>query len=178
MNTIEAITTRRSVRQFLDQPVENDKIEAVVSAALYSPSWKNTQTVRYIAVTDPGAKEAIAAEMLPSFNADNVRSAPVLIAMVTQTGHSGYERDGTFTTMKKDRWQYFDAGIACQTFCLAAHELGLATVIMGIYDEEKLPAFLGLKDDQVLTAIIALGYAAETPICPKRKGIGDMLRYI
>lgn len=178
MNTIEAITTRRSVRQFSDKPVEKAQIEAVISAAIYSPSWKNTQTVRYIAVTDPTAKETIAAEMMPSFNAANVRSAPVLIAMVTQTGRCGYERDGSFTTKKEDRWQYFDAGIACQTFCLAAHELGLATVIMGIYDEEKLPAFLGLKDNQVLTAVIALGYAADMPVCPKRKSIEDILRYI
>ena len=178
MNTIEAITTRRSVRQFLDKPVENEKIEEIIAASAFSPSWKNTQTVRYIAVVDAAAKEIIATKMLPSFNAANARSAPVLIAMVTQTGRCGYERDGSFTTKKEDRWQYVDAGIACQTFCLAAHELGLSTVIMGIYDEEKLPGFLGLKDDQILTAIIALGYAANEPICPKRKSVEELLRYI
>ena len=56
MNTLEAITTRRSVRRFLEKPVENEQIEAVVSAASFAPSWKNTQTARYIAVTDPAAK--------------------------------------------------------------------------------------------------------------------------
>ena len=178
MNTIDAITTRRSIRQFTDQPVDNTQIEAIVAAAAYAPSWKNSQTARYIAITDPAAKETVAAEMLPSFNAAIVRSAPVLIAMVTQSGRSGYERDGSFTTKKEDRWQYFDAGIACQTFCLAAHELGLSTVIMGIYDEDKLPAYLGLQDDQVLTALIALGHAANDPICPKRKGVEDLLRYV
>ena len=178
MNTIEAITTRRSVRQFLDKQVDNAKIDEIVTAASFSPSWKNTQTVRYIAITDPAAKETITTEMLPSFNAANAHSAPVLVAMVTQTGRCGYERDGSFTTKKEDRWQYFDAGIACQTFCLAAHALGLSTVIMGIYDEEKLPEFLGLKDNQVLTAIIALGYAANEPICPKRKSVKELLCYI
>ena len=178
MNTLEAITTRRSVRRFLEKPVENEQIEAIVNAASFAPSWKNTQTARYIAITDPAAKETIAAEMLPSFNAATVRSAPVLIAMTTKTGRCGYERDGSYTTKKEDRWQYFDAGIACQTFCLAAHEMGLATVIMGIYDEEKLPAFLGVAEDQVLTAIIALGYASETPTCPRRKGVQDLLRFI
>lgn len=178
MNTLEAIATRRSVRRFLDKPVSGEQIEAVVSAASFAPSWKNTQTVRYVAVTDPAAKETIAAEMMPAFNAPAVRSAPVLVAMVTQTGRCGYERDGSYTTKKEDRWQYFDAGIACQTFCLAAHELGLATVIMGIYDEDRLPAFLGLKPDQVLTAIIAMGYAADAPACPKRKGVQELVRYI
>ena len=178
MNTLEAITTRRSIRRFTEQPVEREQIEAIVSAASFAPSWKNTQTARYIAVADPAAKEKIAAEMLPSFNAAIVRSAPVLMAMVTQAGLCGFNRDGSFTTKKEDRWQYFDAGIACQTFCLAAHEMGLATVIMGIYDEEKLPPFLGLAEDQVLTALIALGHAADAPACPKRKDISDLLRIL
>ena len=178
MNTIEAILTRRSVRKFTDKPVNNDKIEEIVSAAAFAPSWKNTQTTRYVAVTDLTAKEKIAAEMLPPFNAATVRAAPVLIAMATKCGRCGYERDGSFTTKKEDRWQYFDAGIACQTFCLAAHELGLSTVVLGIYDEEKLPAFLGVQDDEVLTALIALGYAADSPTAPKRKTVNELLRYL
>ena len=92
MNTLEAITTRRSVRKFLEKSVDNDQIEAIVSAASFAPSWKNTQTARYIAITDPTAKEKIAEEMMPPFNASTVRSAPVLIAMATQTARSGYER--------------------------------------------------------------------------------------
>lgn len=178
MNTIDAILTRRSVRRFTAQPVEKEEIEAIVAAAAFAPSWKNTQTAGYIAVTDAAAKEKIAAEMLPPFNAAIVRSAPVLIAMVTRTGTCGYNDDGTFSTKKEDRWQYFDAGIACQTFCLAAHELGLATVIMGIYDEEKVPAFLGLNGDQALTALIALGHAAVDPACPPKKGVDHLLRFI
>ena len=178
MNTIEAIMSRRSVRRFTDKTVDNAKIEEIVAAAAFAPSWKNTQTARYIAVTDSATKEKIAAEMLPPFNATTVRSAPVLIAMVTKCGRCGYERDGSFTTKKEDRWQYFDAGIACQTFCLAAHELGLSTVILGIYDEEKLPAFLGLQEDEILTALIALGYSDTDPIAPKRKSVDELLRYM
>ena len=178
MNTIEAITTRRSIRRFANKSVDNDTIKEIVSAAAFAPSWKNTQTARYIAVTDSATKEKISAEMLPSFNAATVRSAPVLIAMVTKCGRCGYERDGSFTTKKEDRWQYFDAGIACQTFCLAAHELGLSTVILGIYDEDKLPEFLGLQKDEVLTALIALGYSETVPVAPKRKSVDELLRFI
>lgn len=178
MNTIDAIVTRRSIRKYADKPVENAEIEQIIAAAAYAPSWKNTQTARYIAVTDKSKKETIAAQMLPSYNAAIVNSAPVLIAMVTKCGRCGYERDGSFTTKKEDRWQYFDAGIACQTFCLAAHERGLSTVIMGIYDEDKLPGYLGLEEDEVLTALIALGYADVAPQAPKRKGVDELLRYL
>lgn len=178
MNTIDAIVTRRSIRKYADKPVEKEKIEQIIAAAAYAPSWKNTQTARYIAVTDASKKQIIASQMLIPHNAEIVNSAPVLMAMVTKVGRCGYERDGSFTTKKQDRWQYFDAGIACQTFCLAAHESGLATVIMGIYDEDKLPAFLGLGEDEVLTALIALGYADVAPEAPKRKGVDELLRYI
>jgi hypothetical protein len=58
--------------------------------------------------------------------------------MTCVTGRCGYERDGSFSTPKGDRWEMFDAGIAAQTFCLAAHEMGLGTVIMGVFDENKV----------------------------------------
>ena len=50
----------------------------------------------------------------------------------------GYNRDGTFTTDREDGWQYYDCGIAAQTFCLAAHDMGLGTVIMGVFDRKRL----------------------------------------
>jgi nitroreductase len=178
MQTMEAITTRRSVRQYQDRPVDRAIIDEIIAAAAYAPSWKNTQTAGYVVVTDPAARETIAAEMLPPYNARIVRSAPVLVAMTCRVGRSGFEKDGSFTTKKEDRWQYFDSGIACQTFCLAAHDLGLATVIMGIYDEDKLPAFLGLDDDHVLTALIALGYADNAPVCPKKRTVEELVRYV
>lgn len=48
MNTLEAITTRRSIRRFLDKTVDSAIIEEIVAAASFSPSWKNTQTVRIV----------------------------------------------------------------------------------------------------------------------------------
>lgn len=178
MNTIEAIKTRRSVRRFAPQPVARETLQTVVDAARYAPSWKNTQTTRYFIVDSPEAKETICAQMLPPFNAETVRSAAVLVAMTTVHGRAGYERDGSPSTKKEDRWEYFDAGIACQTFCLAAHEQGLATVILGIYDEEQVPAFLGLDESEVLTALIAVGYPAQSPDAPKRKTAEELIRYV
>ncbi len=178
MNTIEAIQTRRSVRRFRPEMPPRELLERVVDAARFAPSWKNTQTARYIIVESPEKKETICAAMLPEFNARTVRTAPVLVAMTTVHGRSGYERDGSPTTTKDDRWEYFDAGIAAQTFCLAAHELGLATVMLGIYDEVKLPAYLALGEGEVLTALIALGYPDETPSAPKRKMPEDLIRYV
>lgn len=178
MNTLEAITTRRSVRRFLPDVPTREVIEKIIDAARFAPSWKNTQTARYTVVESAAVRERICAQMLPDFNAATVKSAPVLVAMTTVHGRSGYERDGSPTTQKGDRWEYFDAGIACQTFCLAAHELGLGTVILGIYDEEKLPVLLGVPEGEVLTALIALGYPDQSPVAPRRKTPEELTRYV
>ena len=72
----------------------------------------------------------------------------------------------------------FDAGIACQTLCLAAWAQGLGTCIMGIYDEDKVPALLEVPEDQYVTAIVSMGYPAETPKAPKRKPLEEKVQYV
>ena len=70
----------------------------------------------------------------------------------------------------------FDSGIACQTFCLAAHDAGLSSVIMGLYDDNAADV-IGIPEGQILTALIAVGYAAEEPIAPNRKELSDLVTY-
>ena len=105
-----------------------------------------------------------------------MNSAPMLIAVTVLKNRCGYERDGSFTTSRKDTWQMFDAGIASQTFCLAAHEYGLGTVIMGIFDD-SLSDVLSIPDDRELVNIICIGHPAESPEAPKRKAVEDILSY-
>lgn len=177
MDTYETITTRRSVRVYDSKAIERPLLNEILNAALYAPSWKNTQTANYIVVETPAAKEKLLSA-LPAYNARTVSTAPVSILMTTKKERCGYERDGSYTTQKGDRWEMFDAGIACQTLCLAAWDRGLGTCIMGIYDEEKLPALFEVPQDQYITAVISLGYPAETPVCPKRKPLEEKVRYV
>ena len=100
------------------------------------------------------------------------------MVITTVNSRSGYERDGSFSTSKETHWQSFDAGIATQTFCLAAHEAGLGTVIMGIYDEKKVIDALNIPEGQSVSALVALGYPAENPEAPKRKGTEQLLSFI
>ncbi len=178
MNTLDAIKTRRSIRRFADKAVKKQDIEEIIAAAAYAPSWKNTQTAGYIVICDAAKKDVIEKTMLNAHNAEIVHTAPVLVAMISKRGICGYNADGSFTTKKGEGWQYFDAGIACQTFCLAAHEKGLGTVIMGLYDEDKLPQFLGVKEDEQMTALIALGYPGTHPSAPARKDMDELARFL
>lgn len=180
MEALECIKTRRSVRKFTEQPVDRALLEQVVAAAAYAPSWKNTQIARYTVVTDPAKKQRLADECMMdfAFNQKTSSHAPALVVVTAITGRSGYERDGSFSTSQGTHWQSFDTGVAAQTFCLAAHALGLGTVIMGIFDEAKVRAVLDLPAEQMVSAIIAIGHPAEQPVCPKRKDVDTLLQFV
>lgn len=177
MNVTECIKARRSIRRYKPEPVDHSLIDSIVSMASYSPSWKNTQITRYTAVEDSSLLEEIADRYTPEYNANIIRQAPMLIAVTFIKGRCGFERDGSFSTKKKDRWQMFDVGAACQTFCLAAKDKGLGTVIMGIFDEDGISELLHIPKEQELGALIAIGYPDIDPAAPKRKSVEELLQY-
>lgn len=173
----ELLTTRRSIRKFTSAPVSADTLRTLVATASYAPSWKNSQTTRYTAVTMREEINQIADTCCQGFqhNTDILHGTPVLMVLSTVNGRSGYERDGSFTTSKGTHWQSFDAGLSAQTFCLAAHDAGLGTVILGIFDEEKVRQVISLPEGESISALIALGYPDEAPTAPKRKDVDDLL---
>ena len=177
MNMTECIKGRRSIRKYRAERIERSVLESIISTASYSPSWKNTQITRYIAIEDTSIIQEIADKFTPEFNSNIVRQVSTLIAVTFIKNRCGFERDGSYSTKKEDRWQMFDVGIACQTLCLAAHEQGLGTVIMGIWDEDGITELLDIPENQELAALIAIGYPADTPSAPKRKSVEDLLTY-
>ena len=177
MNTIEAIKSRRSVRKFKENSIPHTLLEQLISIASYAPSWKNSQITRYIAIEDPKMREMIADSCCSEHNSSIIKPAPLLVATTLIKGRSGYERDGSFSTSAKDLWQAYDCGIAGQTFCLAAKELGLDTVIMGLFDMEKAASIIGVPDDQQLMSLIVVGYGDEAPDAPARKEVNQLLSY-
>lgn len=177
MNTIDAIKSRRSIRRFKETAISHSLLEQVITAASFSPSWKNSQVTRYIAIEDLQMRQAIADLCCGDHNKSIIKPAPLLVATTIITGRSGYERDGSFSTILKDLWQAYDCGAAGQTFCLAAKELGLDTVIMGLYDIEKASAIIQIPTGQQLMSLIAVGYGDEDPEIPGRKSVDQLLSY-
>ena len=178
MTAKECIKGRRSIRKFTSQEVDTELLKEIIETASYAPSWKHTQITRYIAVTGE-LKDKIAAEctqMWPG-NGTIIANAPLLIAVTYIKGRSGFERDGSYSTVKGDSWQMFDAGIAAQSFCLAAYEKGLGSVILGIFDEAKAASLLNVPEERELVALIPVGYPAEEPVAPKRKSVEDLLSF-
>lgn len=178
MNAVECIRKRRSIRKFSDRMIDHSILEEIIETASYAPSWKHSQTIRYIAV-EGDLKNRIGTECTSAFpnNGAIIQNAPMVIALTVIKGRCGYERDGSFTTHRGDTWQMFDAGVAAEAFCLAAFDKGLGTVIMGIFDEDKIVDLLDIPEDRELIALIPVGYPAEEPVAPKRKPVSELLSY-
>ena len=179
MDALTCIETRRSIRKYQEKPIPHEVMEEIVKEASFAPSWKNSQVVRYVVVENSEIKSKIANEAVLGFayNTGTIEHAAALVVVTRIHGRSGYERDGSFTTSKEDRWEMFDAGIATQTFCLAAHEKGIGSVIMGIFDEAKVGELINIEEGRKVAALVAVGYPAETPDAPKRKSVEELVRF-
>lgn len=176
MEAITCIKERRSIRTFQDKKVPHEVINQIVEAAAYAPSWKNTQVTRYLVTEDRDKMNKIADGCVLGFeyNIDTIRKAAALVVVTMIKGRSGMEKDGSATTPKGADWGVFDTGIATQTFCLAAHDLGIGSVIMGIFDENKVSQVIPLPEGQQVAALIAIGYPAEEPKAPRRKAVEEL----
>lgn len=179
MESLQCIMTRRSVRKFIEKEVPKNVIKEIVKAAQFAPSWKNTQIARYNIICSKEVIKDIAENATLGFlhNNDIISKCSVLVVVSMVKGLCGYEKDGSFTTSKKDKWEMFDIGIATQTFCLAAYEKGIGSVILGIYDDNKVAEIISLPNNEEVACLIAIGYPADKPIAPKRKDIDDIIRF-
>lgn len=182
MDLIEGIKSRRSVRRFAEKAVPRELIEDVVEAARFAPSWKNTQTARYIVIDDKEKIAALANDKCTfgfDFNIKTIAKAPAVVLLTIVEGRSGFERDGSFSTPKGDRWQTFDAGIAAQTFCLAAYEKGLGSVILGYFDDEEIKKVVEIPQGQQIGAMIPIGFMPENePEVSPRKEVSELITFI
>ncbi len=180
METIQCIKERRSVRKFKDTYIPKETMEEIVATAAYAPSWKNTQITRYTLIQNDEIIQKIGQEATLNFkgNMATIANTKNFVVVSYIQARSGFERDGSYTTSKKGEWQMFDAGIATQTFCLAAHDLGIGSVVLGIFDEDKVAEIIGLPENETVAALLAIGYPDQEPVAPKRKDVDVLLRTI
>jgi len=174
METRDCIKNRRSIRKFTDQPISDELIIELMEAVRWSPSWANTQTWKVIIVKDQVTKDKLI-ECIPETNPayKGILQAPVVIVLCAKQGVAGF-KNGERQTVKGD-WYMFDAGIACQNLCLAAHDLGLGTVIVGGINHKKLDELLGLPEDVKTVVVLPIGYPAKEGKAPARKELKNFV---
>ena len=166
------IKGRRSIRRFQDKPVPEQDLQQILEAIQWSPSWANTQCWEIVVVREAATKQKLKESFSPSNPAIvGLTEAPVVLVLCGKLQSSGYYK-GQATTKIGD-WFLFDLGLACQSLCLMAQNLGLGTVITGFFDHDKAAGALGVKEGYQLVSVIPLGYPAKVGAAPRRREISD-----
>jgi len=173
---MEIIKKRRSIRHYREDEIPEELLNQILESIRWSPSWGNTQCWEVIVVKDPSAKENLQ-DALPKSNPSRkcMLQAPVLLVLCGKIKSSGYY--GGKVTTKFGDWLMFDLGVATQSVCLTAYNLGLGTVIMGLFDHDKAKKILKVPDEYELVDIIAVGYTAKDSTAPKRREISEFTHY-
>ena len=171
----KVLETRRTVRKY-SAGVTREQMEELLRAAQEAPSWKNSQTGRYYCVLSEEMVNKIRMECLP--DAGNAGKSEHAALIITTFVHdrAGFQKDGTADNEVGNGWGYYDLGLHDENLILRARELGLDTLIMGIRDEKAIREALSIPENELLGAVIAVGYRAINPDKPKRKTVDDILK--
>jgi nitroreductase len=178
MDTLEAIKTWRSTRKFLDKPIEEEKLEAILEAVRRAPSWANLQCWRLIVVEDAETKRMLSElAFVESFFAPlgyksnpaqkGIAQAPVVIVLCADPAKSG--------SLWDQQYYMTDAGIASQNLMLAAHAQGLGTVFVGVFEEDKIKSLLGIPKEIRIVSLFPVGYPVEEGVTRPRKALGEIV---
>ena len=149
MDTYLALVSRREVREYDERPLPEDAVQRILEAGRLAGSSRNRQARRFIAVRDPGVREALAEVV---YNAGNVRGAALVVAVVT----SGRRPGG------------FDAGRAAQNMMLAAWNENIGSCPNGITDADACRAALGAGEEEQVATLLSFGFPAH-PRDPRRR---------
>ena len=163
MDLMQAVRARRSIRNFQDRPVEEEKLLAVLEAGRLAPSAKNMQDWRFIVVRDFATRQKLAEA---ARDQQFVAQAPVVIAacgtsdLVMTCGQPAYA---------------IDVAIALDHMTLAAASLDLGTCWIGAFYEDKVKEILGVPQEIRVVALLPLGYPAEQPGPRPRKTLDEII---
>jgi len=161
---LRAIRERRSIRAFKTDPVEPEKLEAILEAGRWAPSGKNTQPWRFVIVESQEKRQQLG-QLVTQM--DMIRTAPVTIAVLLDT-EAGYDRIKDIQAI----------GACAQNMLLAAHSLGLGACWIGRVRDEQVERVLGVGEHEELMMLIPIGYPAESPPPKERKSLADLVRRI
>lgn len=167
MDVYEAVRIRKSVRSFLDKPVEKDMLKRVLEAARLAPSAGNRQEWRFVIVTDQEKRHRLAEE---AAGQRFIAQAPVVIAACAQP-------DGKIMRCGQACYP-IDVAIAIDHLTLAAAAEGLGTCWIGSFDPLVVRAILGIPEDIVVVELLPMGYPADPkPIKKSRLPMETIVRY-
>ncbi len=157
MALLELLKQRKSVREFLNLPVEREKIVMCLEAARVAPSACNSQPWKFIIVDDGVLKNKLCKAAFGGIYSINsfCKMAPVIVVVVSEKPKFLASIGGLFRGTK---YYLIDIGIACEHFVLQAEDLGLGTCWIGWFNEHAVKSLLNVPAGKKIDVVIALGY--------------------
>ncbi|MDV4150773.1 nitroreductase family protein [Clostridium sp. AL.422] len=180
MDAITMIKERRSVRKFKNEKVDREVMKEIVDIARWAPSWVNFQIARYTLIDNEEIIQKFANDAVKGFvyNMDTLKNAKGVAVLSFVKGKSGKSEQYGIESSNENTWEVFDAGIACQTFCLAAHAKGIGTCIMGVINEDSIAKIINLPEEETVAALIVYGYPDGEAVPTNRKSAEEIMRFI
>lgn len=151
MDTWTAITSRRNVRTYTDEPIPEEDLDRVLEAARRTPSSMNQQRWDLVVITERNRLERLSRVWQ---GAGHVARSAATIALVAPIADEARTRESI----------QYDLGQVTMTIMLAAADLGIGTGHAAVSDQELGREILGLPSDRFLAWLIALGYPADRPL--------------
>lgn len=167
MNVADAVRTRKSIRDYLDKPVEDNELNSVLEAGRLAPSASNRQEWRFIVVREPETRKRLARA---AGGQTFIGEAPVVIVACAETDDR---------VMKCGQLSYpIDVAIALDHMTLVAVELGLGTCWIGFFEEKRVKEILSIPEEIRVVQLMPLGYPADpTPAEKSRLPLDTIVKY-
>lgn len=158
MDFLELIYTRRSIRQYVDRPIENESIRKLLEAAISAPSGKNGQPWKFSVVMSTGDIERLA--KLSIYGRWMRKAKCFIVVFLDKSCSYHYVKD------------IQSCGAAIQNILLAAHAMGIGSCWIGeiIEKGEEIKSLLGIENSNLeLMGIVTLGYSDVQDVIPERR---------
>jgi nitroreductase len=171
MDFFETIDARHSIRAYQDRPMDEALLQQILENINRAPSAGNLQAYEVYVICDAAPRSALVAA---AYDQEFLAQAPLVLVFCTHAKRSAvrYMQRGT------ELYCIQDATIACTFAMLAATALGLSTVWVGAFDEERVRGVLGAPPEHRPVAMLPVGYAAESPRIRPRRKLNDLVHQL
>jgi len=185
MDVLDALRSRRSIKQFTDRPVTREEIEVLLDAAAQAPNHRMTQPWRFY-VLGPEARRAFGV-VLGRRKAKRVEDAAAATAVIDKVTERHVALPAMLVVaMTLDEnpeireEDYAASMMAVQNIGLAAHALGLGTHIKSgaVMDDPGARAAFGVPEDERVVAMLELGAPEEMPDVKPRKSAAALTTWV
>jgi nitroreductase len=153
MDAMQAILTRRSVRRYTAEPVNEADVETLLRAAMNAPTSGNAQDWRFIVI-----RERSVLDRVPDFHPSAAMLSEASLAILVCGDDRAEKNPG--------RWP-LNCAAAAENILLAAHARGLGAVWLAIWPDpgrvEGMTRLLGLPEGIHPVTLVPVGYPAEVP---------------